>query len=309
MASSASELITSFNSFEPSTVSYSALKPYGPKAKIVKVFDSRKNPLVLSTPLMLTWGINKNVNEDSGKVDYSLSLQFPNEEYANPNTTKFLEKMKALEEKFIDDIVANSKEWLGKKSSSREMVCEAYFTRMLKHRKHKDSNEIDESSAPTLRLKIPFWQEKFNVEFYDTEQQPIFTPDMPLEDDFEKLISKGSHVVALIRCVGLCYAGSKMSVVWQLEQAVVRRPARFQLNGRCMLSITSEDQKKIQEITKTELEEADEPEDDEVVSKPVVSTKVEDTDDEGEQEEEAPAPAPEPVKKKVVKKKVVKKSA
>ena len=42
---------------------------------------STKKSLHISTPLMLTWGINEYRDEKTGKVSYDMSLQFPNDEY------------------------------------------------------------------------------------------------------------------------------------------------------------------------------------------------------------------------------------
>ena len=46
--------------------------------------------LYISTPLMLTWGVNEYTDEKSGKKTFDMALQFPNEEYNSPECSSFL---------------------------------------------------------------------------------------------------------------------------------------------------------------------------------------------------------------------------
>ena len=50
--------------------------------------------LYLSTPLMLTWGVNEFLDEKSGRKTYDMSLQFPKDEYNTPAVQSFLENMR-----------------------------------------------------------------------------------------------------------------------------------------------------------------------------------------------------------------------
>lgn len=292
----AHELITSFDEFVPSAISYGAPRTNARGGKSIKILDARKNTLILSTPLILTWGVNKMVDEDTGRVSYNMSLQFPSGDYSNDATSEFYEKMKEFESKVLDDAVVNCKDWFGKGKMSRE-VAEALFTPILKYPKDKTTGEPDYDRSPTLRLKIPYWEGKFNVELYDTEQTPIFTPDMDLHGkSFETLVPKASHVIAAMQCTGLWFAAGKFGVTWQLTQAIVRRPVRLQ--GGCFLSLSSEDHKTLDAVAQREALESDANEDGEEETH---DTEVQDSDDEVE-----PEPEPKPVikkKRKVVKKK------
>ena len=73
----------------------------------------------------------------------------------------FLKAMKDFE-KVKDDAVSNAKKWFGKKMS-REVV-EALMYPMLKYRKDMESGEPDYTANPTLKLKVPFWEGRYNVE-------------------------------------------------------------------------------------------------------------------------------------------------
>lgn len=250
----ADSLITSVADFAPMRISYGTPRANARGGKSIRIQDAHRNPLVLGTPLMLTWGINKMVDEDTGKVSYNLSLQFPNAEYGSAETTSFLHKLQEFENKILDDAVANSKDWFGKKSQTRE-VAQALFTPVLKYPKDQASGEPDMSRAPTLRVGMPFWEGKFNVELYDMEQTPIFLPSMSDEVSIETLVPKGSHMAAVISCGGIWFAGGKFGVTWKLVQAVVRRPLR--ISGGCFVKLSASDVKVAAAAAKREVEDAD----------------------------------------------------
>ena len=128
--------------------------------KSVGILNSNtKKGLYLSTPLMLTWGINEYVDEPTGKRTYDMSLQFPKEEYGSETLTKFLNNMKAFETKLKNDAIKNSKDWMNKAKMTAE-VCDALWTPMLKYPKypegHEAAGDFDYSRSPTLRLKVPY---------------------------------------------------------------------------------------------------------------------------------------------------------
>lgn len=291
----ASQLITQFNDFSVNSFSYGTPVTNARGGKSIKVRDVKNNNLVLSAPLILTWGINKMVDEDTGKVSYNMSLQMPNGEYGNASSRKFYDIMKDFENRILDDAVKYSKEWFGKPKMSRE-VAEALFTPILKYPKDKQSGEPDYTRAPTLRVKIPYWEGKFNIELYDTKSQPIFTPNMEIDVPFETLIPKASHVATILQCNGLWFAAGKFGVTFKVLQCVVRSPARIQ--GSCFITLSSEDHQLAEQASRKEAED--------VASAEVTEefdTHVQDSDDEKEAPveviKEAPKPKP---KRRVVKK-------
>jgi hypothetical protein len=304
----ASQLITQFNDFSVKSFSYGTPVTNARGGKSIKIRDVKNNTLVLSAPLILTWGINKMVDEETGKVSYNMSLQMPDGDYGTASSRKFHTIMKDFENRILDDAVKYSKDWFGKPKMSRE-VAEALFTPVLKYPKDKKSGEPDYTRAPTMRVKVPYWEGKFNIELYDTNTTPIFTPNMEIDVPFETLIPKASHVATIIQCNGLWFAAGKFGVTFQVIQAVVRRPARIQ--GGCFITLSSDDHQLAEDAARKEAEE--------LASAEVVEefdTHVQDTDDEQQQdtttttatvedttvvetEEEAPKPKP---KRRVVKK-------
>ena len=237
------------------------------------------------------------VDEDSGRASYNLAIQYPSENYGTDATREFYNKMRDLENKILDDAVVNSKEWFNKDKMSRE-VAEALYTPMLKHPYMKGTKEPDLSRAPTTKVKISYWDGKFNTELYDVDRNLLFAPDMSMADDeFQTLIPKASHIAALIQCNGIWFVGGKFGVSWQLVQAVIRRPVRIQ--GSCYVNLSNDDQKQIQNLNEQEGEQETEEETTEQDS-----TQVEDSE---EEEEEVKVEVQKAIEKKPRKKRAVKK--
>jgi hypothetical protein len=269
--------------------------------------------LTLQIPLMFSWGVNEWVDESSGVAKYSLSLQF------NPEKSdaefKFLEQVKQLQEKILDDAVNNSKDWFGKSKMNRQ-VAEALFNPLLKYPKKKDgSGEPDLDRNPTLNVKLPYWNGKFNCELFDMKGQCTFGPN---RDDTDgqtpmTLVPKGSSVKGLIQCGGLWFVGGKFGVTWRLQQACVRPPRQLVGQGKCMLMDDSDDEAAEEELDQKDEEAAEE--DDEQHTAPSFDVNSsDDGDDDGQDEDEVEeeedddeatvvVEAPKKVKKKIVRRK------
>ena len=248
---STSELITKAKAFEPTDVTYRepVVNSRGGKSCQMRV---RGHPLVLQIPLMLTWGVNERVDEQTGRVSYDMALQF--EKGKNRSVELFCEKMKELNQKVLKDAVKNSKEWFGKRTLSKE-VAEAMMYPILRYPKKKDdSGDLDYERNPTLKLKLPYWDEKFNVELYDMDSKPIYLSqgsDPPQGDKTPlHLIPKASHVKGLIACTGVWMTGGRFGVTWKLVQAQVRQPVRLVGTGTCHILDDSDDEDALEELKK-----------------------------------------------------------
>jgi len=260
--------------------------------------------LYISTPLMLTWGVNEYTDEKTGKKTFDMALQFPNQEYDNPECAAFLKNMQELEKRIKDDAITNCKEWLNKPKMVAEAV-EALWTPMLKYPRDKATEEPDHTRAPSLKVKIPYWEDVFkNVELYNEASVQVFPNDD--NNSIGDYIVKGTNVATLIQCGGIWVANGKFGVTWKLFQAVVK--PRTTLSGKCHILLTEKDKEKLTL-----------PQDDDVSEEIVRNvTEVPDSDDEVEQtapkntevkEEEEEVQAKQvqvedaPKKKRIVKKK------
>lgn len=275
-------------------------------SKNVGILNSKtKKSLYLSTPLMLTWGINENDFDGSGRKTYDLSLQFPRDQDSNfsEDTQNLLSSLEEYERLIKETAMNSCKEWFGKAKMSEDVV-EALFTPMLKYPKDQSTGEPDKTRAPTLRVKIPYYDNVFKIELYDTERELLFpcvdnTNLMPTQ-----VIDKGQNIAVVIQSGGMWFANGKFGTTWKLVQAVVQ--PRESLYGKCHINLDSKSKERLKkEAENREVEGVDEVDDvmvndsDEEVEKVVPEEAV--IDDVVETEEEKPV---EVKKKRVVKKKL-----
>jgi len=232
---------------------------------------SNKKALYLQTPLMLTWGVNEYVDDNTQKKSYDLALQFPNDEYNNPECDAFLKNMQELEMRIKNDAITNCKEWLNKPKMSPDAV-DALWSSMLKYPKDKATEEPDKTRAPTLKIKIPYWEGVFkNVEIYSENRNLLFPNDDNVS--INELIGKASNVATIIQCGGIWVANGKFGVTWKLFQAVVK--PKTSLSGKCHIVLSDKDKEKL-----TSAIQADDDDDgDEPVVVQII-TQVPDSDDE-----------------------------
>ena len=309
--------------FNVQNIKYSAPKANSSGGKSVNILNKMTNMgLRLSTPLMLTWGASDFQDPQTGKGNgkFEMSLQFPTSEYATEDSAAFLKNMIAFEKKIKDDALIYSKEWFGKVHKNAEVV-EALYSPVLKYSKDKATGEPDLNKSPTMRIKIPLWENVYKCEVYDEEGDKLFPNSTNSVTPIE-LIQKGSNVAALIQCGGIWFANGKFGVTWKLAQVVVQQP-RGALTGQCLIKLKTTDKEKMKSTPAPTVDILDQ--DDAPVRR---QADVEDSDD--EEEEVAAAPAPvvqvkavvaevkaeieqvtattaggeEPKKKKIVKKKV-----
>jgi hypothetical protein len=237
--------------FNTTNIMYTSPKATSQGAKSVNILNKQvRKGLVLSTPLMLTWGAGEFVDEKTGTGDgkFSLSLQFPSSEYGNEDTDAFFKNMKALEDKIKSDALVNSKEWFGKVHKSLEVV-EALWTPMLKYPKDKSTGDYDYSKSPTLKVKLPQWQGEWKFEIYDEDGEKVFPgiPSLPAVNPIEYL-KKGSNIMCLIQFAGIWFVNGKFSASWKLVQAVVQKP-KATLQGSCFLKLKANDKEKLKTQT------------------------------------------------------------
>jgi hypothetical protein len=269
---------------DTSVFSYSAPKANPSGGKVVNLYNKHfKESLTLSTPLMLTWGAQEGLDQAKNPTGkFTMSLQFPSSDYSNADAEAFLTSMRALENKIKTDALSYSKEWFGKTITSSDVMDEK-FNVMLRHpKKEKGSVEPDLSKPPTLTIKVPNWKGVWQSEIYDEEGNPLFlkgkSPPHTSPLDFLK---PKTHVICLIQCGGLWFVNGKVSITWNLKQAIVQKPKTSSIvEGTCFLKPKAADVQRLKTLPP--------PEDDIDPEGAVASTIVEDSDD----EQELPPPPP-----------------
>ena len=285
----ASEMVIPGASFNPLTdMKYTKPKVNSVGGRSVGIVNSKTSTVLnLSSPLMLTWGVNDFTDEKSGKVSYDLALQFPNDGFETPATKKFIANMAAFEKRIKEDAITNSKEWFSKPKMTADAV-DALWTPVLKYPKNKDTLEADMSRAPTLKVKLPFWDGQWKeLELYDVDMQPIFPDASNPALSPKDLIAKGSHIAVSIQCGGIWFANGKFGVTWKLFQAIVK--PKMSLKGKCHIKLDDDEKTKIvSQVVPTDVDgDADGGDHDH----DNVSAIIEDDDDDVATPAPAPAPA------------------
>jgi hypothetical protein len=293
-------------------LSFSAPKPNPSGGKVVNMFDSRfKESVIISTPLILSWGAQEGKEQGTGKLTgkWSMSLQFPSEEYKTPEEELFLESMKKLETFVKETALTNSKLWFGKEIKSLDII-EEKFNPMLKYPKvSPGSAELDYSKPPTMAVKIPKWKSGWRSEIYDEDGEPVYIPDSLSTDHVKELKSqseideaisqlneghspieylpKQTRVICLLQCGGLWFVNGKVSITWNLQQAVVKKPKQV-TKGICLIRPRATEREALKSMEHPVQE----------VDDNVPTTLVDDSDDEGDLKPSAPVvlePEPEVV--------------
>jgi len=270
--------------------------------------------LLLQTPVMsLPYGVNDNskFKDDNGdEKKYDLTLSFRGME-ENPKLKVFHDKMKALEDKIVEDAFANRQPWFKNNFNNNKDVILTKFTPMVKLDKDKETGEITNKYPPTFKVKLPYdaKNDKFEFDAYDMDTNEL---------DFAKIVAnmKGGKAQLIIQLNGIWFSGGMFGCSWKV------------VSGKFQQSNMS----KVVFLEDSDVEKADEEDDDddisvdeEVIKKPhhqapdednnKVEEEEEDANDEAdeadeadgveeeEEEERPPTPPPaKPVVKKAVKK-------
>ena len=297
--------IVSATDFTPANdMMYTKVKINSVGGKSIGIINSNtKRSLMVSTPIMLNWGVNVFDNQNGTKA-YSLSLQFPREEFSTDSTNELLNMLKYMESKILDDAVENSKDWFGK-SQSREVV-EAFWNPILKYPKNQETQEPDTTRAPTLKVKLPMWDGVYKFELFDMSNNLLIPNDEGRSPDM--VIQKASNIACVIQCGGIWMANGNFGVSWKLFQAKYKENIQLEVGkGVCHVPLSEEDSSKMAVSGSSE---------DETTNIAGNTTMVE-SDDEGEPETEVVAEQsvqieehePVPVEQKPKKKRVVKKKS
>jgi hypothetical protein len=276
-----------------SVFSYTAPKPNPAGGKVVNLLNKHfKESLTISAPLIGSWGAQEVKTLDGAGIGkYTMTLQFAKGQYATPDADKFLEEMKAVEQKIKQDAMTYSKDWFGKEIKSMDVMDEK-FTPMLKYPKiSKGSEERDYSQPPQLTVKLPCWKDVWQTSVFDEDYNPLYVKGKTTSDvtplDFLTCHNKAPiQIICLIQCAGLWFVGSpaKVSITWNLKQVIVRKPKSSSISDdTCFLTVRPADREVLKSQPETEVQQHDNS----------VSALVEDSD--GEEEYKLPPPpAPSP---------------
>ena len=283
--------------WDTSNIRYMQPKVNERGGKSISIISTQTNRgLSVSTPLMMTWGIADFVDE-KGESDgkFSMSLNFPNEDYKTDGTDAFLSKLKDFENQILDDAVKYSDAWFGE-DLSREVVKHNFFP-FLKYSKDKLTKKVDPSKPPSIRARVPCYNGKWNLEIYDTQQNRIFPSDNENLTPMD-FVPKLSNVACVLQCGGLWFGGKGWGLTWRVNQVVVKPREVVSVFGKCHINLSTEE---LETLEKSSVQDDDDNYMEPATKKETTTVEVVDSDDEEAVEEVKEEPAPTP-KKKVVKK-------
>jgi hypothetical protein len=206
----------------------------------IKYVSYNKNTLIFQTPeCFLPYGItNFNIagqgGNDENSNKYAMDISFKNMD-ERPSLKKFFEVLKSMDELIVSEAFKNQKDWLKKSHPSKEVV-EALYVPMIRYAKDKESGEITDAYPPTFKMKIPYNNDKFLVDFYDFDATTLNGADIV---NPEKTNTKGARARAIVKCTGLWFAGGKFGSTWRAM--IIQIAPKMNPSGGCAIKMSSED--------------------------------------------------------------------
>lgn len=196
--------------FDVSKITYGTPRDLGTTGGRMIYINYNKGPILLQTPEMSSpYGMK----DFEGNKNYTIDLSFKGKESREKLNT-FFEKLNELDEKLVNDGMDNSLTWLRKKINSK-VVAETIYTKMVKYSKDKNTGEISDKWPPTMKVKIPFKDGKFDCEVYNANKELV---------DLSTIETKGARVTAIIQCLGIWVAGGKYGISWKAISLKVLPP-------------------------------------------------------------------------------------
>jgi len=175
--------------------------------------------LVQTPKLRLPFGMQQYDGKDEKSSSFSLSLSLDNYRDLSNHECEFLKGVKAIDEHIKALALENSQMWF-RKSMKKEVIDELF------------SSSIRESSEwpPTFRCKLPYYNGKFNCDFYDQSKKKC---------DVEHIM-QNCHVIGLVNITSLWFINNRFGVSWQLKQLQIFQPPKY---DTFLITSTDEDGK------------------------------------------------------------------
>ena len=176
----------------------------------------------IQTPVMyLPYGVNeggfedKNAKQDPKKSDkkdkkFDITLSFKGHE-DNAKIDSFLNKLKEIELKVIDDAFENRQAWFKDDFDGQKIIVTKMFSPIVKVDKDKNTGKVVGKYPPTIRFKLPYDNEndRFNFHSYNMNGEVI-----DLNDILTKL--KGGKAQLIVELNSIWFAGGKFGCTWKL---------------------------------------------------------------------------------------------
>lgn len=267
---------------------YSEVKVLASGAKAVYInYGSGK--LRIQTPVMfLPYGVSEGFEDKKAdkKVEnkvkkYNLTLSFKGQD-ENPKIEIFLNKMKEIENKIINDAFDNREPWFKDDFDGNKAIVSRLFSPIIKIDKDKNTGKVIGKYPPTINFKLPFdmVNDKFNFQSFNMDDNELI--------DFGEIAGKlkSGKAQLIVELNSIWFAGGKFGCTWKINAGKFKCSVNNSINF-----IEDSDTEKVKD------DEEDEEEVDEVSVK-LNDTKVDNSDEECVCEEDEVINAPVAEKKK-----------
>tara|TARA_B100001093_G_scaffold173743_1_gene166593 strand:+ start:586 stop:1497 length:912 start_codon:yes stop_codon:yes gene_type:complete len=161
-------------------------------------------------------------NDGSGK--YAIKVSMDNLD-SNPAMKEFHNMLTRMDDKIMNDGIANSLAWFKKKNPNADVIKELY-TPMVKVSRDSETGEPNGKWADSFGFKIVKRDGKVQCDCYDSEKN-ILTVDGDDAVDLEGMFKKGTKVKMILKCNGLWIASGKFGCTWRAEQIRINAPVGF----------------------------------------------------------------------------------
>ena len=243
--------------------------------KMVSIISNQRNKkLHLQLPVMACWGIEDFTDRETGESDGKFKIKLHFRDDNSDESKEALRKLEAFENQIINDAVANSEAWFGKKLS-RELAEDRYFP-FLKVGKNKETKEPDPSRGHYFSPKVNLYNGKWDLEIFDLEKTMMFPSENESETPID-FVPAGSEVTCGIECKYIWLGAKGWGISWALKQVVVAPKYSDAISGKLQLEV-AESTNHVKQSNTDDDEETPKVEDEIVVQKP--DTYAEDSDDE-----------------------------
>ena len=318
--------------FNVDKIKYSEMKVMKSGAKSVYL-NYQGSKINIQTPVLsIPYGVNDNtqfIKDDPKRKDearkYDITASFKGKD-ENPKLQAFHDKLIELEQKICEDASKNSVAWFKKNFDGNKGAIENMFSPIVRRDKDKETGMFADKYPPNFKAKLPYdsVEDKFEFDAYDMDNNEI---------DFKDYVAnlKGGKAQFIIQLNGLWFSAGMFGCSWKIISAKFQKINTSKITfvkdsdeenaedddeddedididteviSKVIATVVPEkDNKKIQQVVPTLVEEEEEEEEEE-------DEKEEEEEKEGDDEDEEepePEPEPEPVKKVVKKATVPKK--
>jgi len=221
--------------FSPANVQFSKLRKNknGGKAVYLNAGDNKK--LYVQLPFLRSpYGLSAYTDEATGRTSYSLDLSFDPD---NEEAMALHNKLKELDDKIVNTVAANSKEWLGKEFNVA-VLKEALYKPIVRPGK--------EQYPSTMKLKILTKSDgSFVPECYNMNKQMV-TLDS---------IEKGQKAMAIIDLNQIWFIDNKFGVTIRLQQALFEQSAKLPSFAFQGLDLPDAEEEEVDEIEDEEIDD------------------------------------------------------